>query len=94
MLALSVKQMRAMLANNPLRNSRPELIVDDGQSVLLLARSTAWLGPDQREAVSRSGFTSSNHTSDRSRLHASENAFEGALHLIPAPALPATTGTN
>jgi hypothetical protein len=65
MLALLVKRMRAMLANNPLRNSRPELIVDDGQSVLLLARSTAWLGPDQREAVSRSRFTRSNHTSDR-----------------------------
>jgi hypothetical protein len=65
MLTLSVKRMRAMLANNPLRNSRPELIVDDGQSVLLLARYTAWLGPDPREAVSRSRFTSSNHTSDR-----------------------------
>jgi hypothetical protein len=65
MLALSVKRMRAMLANNPLRNSRPELFVDDGQSVLLLTRSTAWLGPDQREAVSRSRFTRSNHTSDR-----------------------------
>ena len=65
MLALSVKRMRAMLANNPLRNSRPELIADDGQSVLLLARSTAWLGPDQREAVSRSRFTRSDHTSDR-----------------------------
>jgi len=65
MLAVSVKRMRAMLASNPLRNSRPELIADDGQSVLLLARSTAWLGPDEREAVSRSRFTSSNHTSDR-----------------------------
>jgi hypothetical protein len=65
MLTLSVKRMRAMLANNPLRNGRPELIVDDGQSVLLLARSTAWLGPDQREAVSQSRFTRSNHTSDR-----------------------------
>jgi hypothetical protein len=65
MLAVSVKHTRAMLASNPLRNSRPELIADDGQSVLLLARSTAWLGPDQREAVSRSRFTRSNHTSDR-----------------------------
>jgi hypothetical protein len=65
MLAVSVKRKRAMLASTPLRNSRPELIGDDGQSVLLLARSTAWLGPDQREAVSRSRFTSSNDTSDR-----------------------------
>jgi hypothetical protein len=65
MLAVSVKRTRAMLASTPLRNSRPELIGDDGQSVLLLARSTAWLGPDEREAVSRSRFTSSNDTSDR-----------------------------
>ena len=65
MLAVSVKRKRAMLASTPLRNSRSELIGDDGQSVLLLARSTAWLGPDQREAVSRFRFTSSNDTSDR-----------------------------
>jgi hypothetical protein len=65
MLAVSVKRTRAMLASTPLRNSRPELIGDDGQSVLLLVRSTAWLGPDEREAVSRSRFTSSNDTSDR-----------------------------
>src|SRR6266700_301400 len=91
MLALSVKQTRAMLASNPWRNSRPERIANDGQSVLLLVRSTAWLGPDRREAVSRSRFTRSNHTSDRSLPHALETAFEGALHLIPAPARPATT---
>jgi len=65
MLTVSVKRKWAMLASTPLRNSRPELIGDDGQSVLLLARSTAWLGPDEREAVSRSRFTSSNDTSDR-----------------------------
>jgi hypothetical protein len=65
MLAVSVKRTRAMLANNPLRNSRPELIAVDGQGVLLLARSTAWLGPDPQEAVSRSRFTRSNDTSDR-----------------------------
>jgi hypothetical protein len=65
MLAVSVKQKRAMLASNPLRNSRPKLIADDGQSVLLLARSTAWHGPDEREAVCRSRFTRSNDTSDR-----------------------------
>ncbi len=65
MLAVSVKRTRAMLASNPSRNSRPELIADDGQNVLLLARSTAWPGPDEREAVSRSRFTRSNDTSDR-----------------------------
>lgn len=65
MLAMSVKRTRGMLASNPLGNSRPELIADDGQGVLLLARSTAWLGPDEREAVSRARFTRSNDTSDR-----------------------------
>lgn len=54
-----------MLASNPLRNSRLELIADDGQGVLLLSRPIAWLGPDQREAESRSRFTRSNDTSNR-----------------------------
>ena len=35
MLTLSVKRRRAMLASNPSRNSRPELIADDGQSTFL-----------------------------------------------------------
>ena len=52
MLAVSVKRKRAMLASTPLRNSRPELIGDDRQNMLLLALSIAWLGPDEREAVS------------------------------------------
>jgi hypothetical protein len=30
-----------MLASNPPRNSRPELIVDDGQGVFLLSRPIA-----------------------------------------------------
>jgi hypothetical protein len=38
-----------MLASNPLRNSQPELIADDGQGVFLPARPIAWPGPD-REA--------------------------------------------
>jgi hypothetical protein len=33
-----------MLASNPLRNSRPEGIADDGKGVLLLSRPIAWLG--------------------------------------------------
>ena len=32
-LIVSVKRRRAMLASNPSRNSRPELIADDGQGV-------------------------------------------------------------
>jgi len=34
-----------MLASNPSRNSRPELIADDGQGVFLPARPIAWPGP-------------------------------------------------
>jgi hypothetical protein len=34
-LMRSVKRRRAMLASNPLRNSRPELIANDGQDMFL-----------------------------------------------------------
>jgi hypothetical protein len=47
MLMMPVKRKRAMLASNPSRNSRPELIADDGQGVFLPARPIAWLGPDR-----------------------------------------------
>jgi hypothetical protein len=39
-----------MLASNPSRNSRPELIVDDGQGAFLPARPIAWAGPDGLDA--------------------------------------------
>jgi hypothetical protein len=64
MLALSAKRKRAMLANNPPRNSRPVIIADDGQGVFLLSRPIAGFGPVQ-EAVSRLRLTSSNDTSYR-----------------------------
>ena len=64
MLMMPVKRRRAMLASTPSRNSRPELIADDGQGVFLPARPIAWPGPD-REAVPRPRFTSSDDTSDR-----------------------------
>jgi transposase InsO family protein len=35
---MPVKRKRAMLASNPSRNSRQELIADDGQGVFLPAR--------------------------------------------------------
>ncbi len=64
MLALSVKRKRAMLANTPPRNSRPEVIVNDGQDVLLLPRPTARVRARTRGG-SRLGFTSSDDTSYR-----------------------------
>jgi hypothetical protein len=43
---MPVKRRRALLASNPLRNSRPELIADDGQDVYFPVRPIAWPGPE------------------------------------------------
>ncbi len=51
-LELPVKQRRALLASNPLRNSRPELIADDGQGMFFPACPIPWHRPD-REAGER-----------------------------------------
>jgi hypothetical protein len=40
-LRVPVKRRRALVATNPSRNSRPELIADDEKSVILPARSFA-----------------------------------------------------
>jgi hypothetical protein len=61
---MPVKRRRAMLASNPLRNSRPELIADDGQGMFFPACPIAWHRPD-REAGYRPRFTRCNDTSDR-----------------------------
>ena len=39
-----------MLASNPSRNSRPELIADDGQGARLPERPIAWPGPGDHDA--------------------------------------------
>jgi hypothetical protein len=39
-----------MLASTPSRNSRPELIADDGKGVFFPARPIAWHGPDREAA--------------------------------------------
>jgi hypothetical protein len=44
---LAVKRRRVMLASIPSRNSRPELIADDGHGVFLPARPFVWPGPDR-----------------------------------------------
>jgi len=41
-LGLLVKRRRAMLASNPLRNSQPELIADDGQGMCFPACPIPW----------------------------------------------------
>src|SRR5260370_30577389 len=63
-LPLPVKRRRAMLASNPSRNSRPELIADDGQGVFFPACPIPWQRPD-RKAVHALGVKSRNDTSDR-----------------------------
>src|SRR6266851_3756158 len=41
-LRAPVKRRRAMLASNPIRNSRPELIADDEKDAALPTRSFTW----------------------------------------------------
>jgi hypothetical protein len=47
-LMMLVKRRRAMLASNPLRNSQPELIADDGQGAFFPARPIPWQRPDRK----------------------------------------------
>jgi hypothetical protein len=47
-LRMSVKRRRATLASDPLRNSRPELIADDGQGVFFPACPILWYPPDRK----------------------------------------------
>jgi hypothetical protein len=43
-----VKRRRATLASAPSRNSRPELIADDGQGVFFPACPIPWQRPDRK----------------------------------------------
>ena len=47
-LMMPVKRRRAMLASNPSRNSRPELIADDGQGMFFPACPIPWHRPDRK----------------------------------------------
>jgi hypothetical protein len=47
-LMMLVKRRRAMLASNPLRNSQPELIADDGQGVFFPACPIPWQRPGRK----------------------------------------------
>jgi hypothetical protein len=48
-----VKRRRAMLASNPSRNSRPELIADDGQGMCFPACPIPWHRPDRKAGTPR-----------------------------------------
>jgi len=47
-LILPVKRRRAMLASTPPRNSRPELIADDGQGMYFPVCPIPWQRPDRK----------------------------------------------
>jgi hypothetical protein len=53
-LIMSVKRRWAMLASNPSRNSRPELIANDGEGMFFPACPIPWPRPD-REAGTAQG---------------------------------------
>jgi hypothetical protein len=66
MLAVSVKRRGALLASNPSRNSRPELIADDEKGVILPARPFTWVGPTGgRQSTPTWGLVFVLATSDR-----------------------------
>ena len=74
-LRVPVKRSGALVATNPARNSRPELIADDERSVILPARSSARDRDCWREAAgSGSGWFWQPHRTDRFR-HALKNAY-------------------
>jgi hypothetical protein len=54
-LTLPVKQRRAMLASTPLRNSRPELIANDGQGMFFPACPIPWHRPDREAGTTAQG---------------------------------------
>jgi hypothetical protein len=67
-----------MLASNPLRNSRPELIADDGQSTFFPACSIPRHPPDRKAGKGPGVKDVMTHRTDRFR-HASKTLPEGAL---------------
>jgi hypothetical protein len=68
-----------MLASNPPRNSRPELIADDGQGMFFPACPIPWQRPD-RKAGHAPGVKGRNDTSDAiDSGMPPKTHFEGAL---------------
>src|SRR5436189_6243697 len=74
-LMVPVKRRRATLASDPSRNSRPELIADDGQGVFFPACPIPWQLPD-RKAVHAPGVKSRNDCGYRPAPEGSAWPFE------------------
>jgi hypothetical protein len=52
---MPVKRRRAMLASTPSRNSRPELIANDGQGMFFPACPIPWYRPDREAGTTARG---------------------------------------
>ena len=77
-LMVPVKRRWAMLASNPSRNSRPELIADDGQGMFFPACPIPWRRPDRKAGNGPGVKDVTTHRTDRFRMPLKTH-FEGAL---------------
>jgi hypothetical protein len=67
-MGVPVKQKRAMLASNPPRNSRPELIANDGQGMIFPACPKTWHRPDRKAGRGPGIKDVTTHRTDRFRM--------------------------
>jgi hypothetical protein len=67
-----------MLASNPSRNSRPELIADDGQGMFFPACPIPWHRPDRKAGRGLGLKEVMTHRTDRFRMPEKTHS-EGAL---------------
>src|ERR1700733_4900484 len=77
-LMMPVKRRRAMLASNPSRNSRPELIADDGQGMWFPACPIPWRRPDRKAGTPR-GKKRSGHIGPIDSVMPEKTHLEGSL---------------
>jgi len=77
-MGLPVKRKRALLASIPPRNSRPELIANDGQGMFFPACPIPWYRPDRKAGRGPGAKDVRTHRSDRFRMPQKTHS-EGAL---------------
>lgn len=87
-LMMPVKRRRATLASDPLRNSRPELIADDGQGMFFPACPIPRQPPDRKAGKAPGVKDVRTHRTDRFR-NASKTLPEGALIFLMVMRSPA-----
>ena len=79
MLILSVKRKRAMLASNPPRNSRPELIADDGQGMYFPVCPIPWQRSDRKAGHAPGVKKQERHIGPIDSDMPQKTLYEGAL---------------